>query len=73
MRGYSLEDVAAVVGNSTRGIKTVLEKHYLANDNTIADNVTLLMEKHKKDLFSKPSPNRVVSKMAGTQETEKIA
>lgn len=42
--GSSLEDIADVVGLSTKDVSKVLERHYLAHDETRADAVILRMK-----------------------------
>ena len=46
--GSSIEDIAQVTGNSTKDVRSVLEKHYIADSSHVADGVILRMEKHKK-------------------------
>ena len=44
--GSSIEDIAKISGHSISEIKSVLEKHYLADDQDASDAVILLMEKN---------------------------
>lgn len=44
--GSSIEDVARITGHTTGEVKTVLERHYLASDQSASDAVILRMEKN---------------------------
>lgn len=45
--GSSVENIAKISGHSISEIKSVLEKHYLADDQDASDAVILRMERHK--------------------------
>lgn len=44
--GSSVENIAKISGHSTSEVKTVLEKHYLADDQDMSDAVILRMERN---------------------------
>jgi integrase len=44
--GSSVEDIALISGHSIQEVKSVLEKHYLADDQDLSDAVILRMEKN---------------------------
>lgn len=45
--GSSIEDIAQISGHSTKDVRAVLEKHYLAKDGTVTDAVILRMDQNK--------------------------
>ncbi|MBN8241744.1 tyrosine-type recombinase/integrase [Nitratireductor aquimarinus] len=46
--GSSVEQIASISGHSTSEVKTVLEKHYLADDQAMSDAVILRMERTQR-------------------------
>lgn len=48
--GSSVEDIARISGHSTSEVKSVLEKHYLADDQDASDAVIISMEKRLQEL-----------------------
>ena len=46
--GSAIDDIAAATGHSTNEVRSVLEEHYLADDNTVSDGVILKLERKGK-------------------------
>lgn len=46
--GSTVEQIASISGHSTSEVKTVLEKHYLADDQDVSDAVILRMERTQR-------------------------
>jgi integrase len=67
--GSSIEDIALITGHSIGEVKSILERHYLADDQEMSDAVILRMEHHEQNPEA-PIPSQMPEGEPGLEQTE---